>query len=322
MAENVAVSACMKMDHQFAMNAKAMNKSMWSRIGIIACWAVGVLSLIVYVAGGLLIHDSNFADQTVLCPDLYNDTYDISLPGIKRQSFTIPTDDGQTLDAWLFLVPKATRLVIVNHGNAGNLSSRGFVVQALTQAGTSVLIYDYRGYGKSTGRATLHGILDDGQTVYAYARSKLGYPANKIIEYGESIGTAAACRVAAKENCGALMLFAPLDSLPSAGKWTLPILQIYPDFCFAEQLNNLELIKKIHSPIFIIHGKNDQTLRVQGSERLYDAASQPKTIVYLPDSSHTEMSADDGALYMKSIAQFIATLRDSNNPRVKRPLRS
>ena len=287
---------------------KRPKRSIWSRIGIIALLTIAFVMVIGYVGGGILIHDSKFADETVLCPDLFNDTFDISLPGTKRQVLVIPADDGQKLDAWLFVVPGAKKLAIVNHGNAGNLSSRGFVAQALTQAKTNVLLYDYRGYGKSTGPATLHGILEDGQTVYSYARNKLGYSANKIIEYGESIGTAVACQVAAKENCCALMLFAPLDSLPSAGKWTVPILQLYPDFCFAEQLNNLELIKKIHSPIFIIHGKKDTTLRAEGSQRLYDAASQPKTLVYLPDSSHSEMSADDGNLYLKSITKFIAAL--------------
>jgi hypothetical protein len=79
-------------------------------------------------------------------------------------------------------------------------------------------------------------------------------------------------------------------------------------FCFAEQLNNAELITKIHSPIFICHGKKDETLRSEGSQRLYDAASQPKTLVYLPDSGHYEMTAADMDLYLHSIAKFVAAL--------------
>jgi len=261
-----------------------------------------------YVGGGLVIHDSNFADASLLYPSLYNDFVDVSITGVTRQSLAIQTVDGQTLDAWLFVVPGATKLVIVNHGNAGNLSSRGFYAQAFTQANSNVLLYDYRGYGKSTGKATIHGISDDGLTVYSYARNELHYPADKIIEFGESIGSAVACSVAAKEQCGALMLFAPLDSLPSAARWKMPILTIYPDFCFAERLNNLELIKNIHTPVFICHGMKDDTLRFEGSQKLYDAASQPKKLVCLPDSGHYQLSKSDGELYLKSLIQFVRAL--------------
>ena len=280
----------------------------WSHIRKMALVAMVVFVLLCYVGGGILIHDSSFANQMLLCPDAYNETYEISLPGIKKQSLTIPAADGQSLDAWLFVVPGAKKLVIVNHGNAGNLTSRGIYAQAFSGAKTNVLLYDYRGYGKSTGPATVHGILDDGMSVYSYARNVLHYPAERIIEFGESIGSAVACHVAAKEKCGALMLFAPIDSLPSAGKWTVPLLNIYPDFCFAEQLNNAELITKIRSPIFVCHGQKDETLRSEGSQRFYDAASQPKNLVYLPNSGHFEMTAEDQDLYLKSLAKFVGSL--------------
>ena len=104
------------------------------------------------------------------------------------------------------------------------------------------------------------------------------------------------------------MLFAPIDSLPNAARWKLPILSIYPDFCFAEQLNNMALISKVHAPVLICHGKKDQTLSSTGSQNLYKAANQPKTLIYLPDSGHSEMSTADGDLFMQSMTQFITAL--------------
>jgi fermentation-respiration switch protein FrsA (DUF1100 family) len=279
------------------------------RIGILLSWTIGLIVLLCYLGGALLIHDDQYASSAVLWPDDFNETVDISLPGIKRQTLSIATADGQDLDAWLFVVPGSTKLTIVNHGNAGNLSTRGLYAELFTKAKTNILLYDYRGYGKSTGAASVHGILDDGLTVYSYARNKLGYPANEIIEFGESIGSAVACHVAAKETCCALMLFAPLDSLTSAGRWKVPILAIYPDFCFAEQLNNVALISKVHAPIFICHGKKDETLRPEGSQNLFNAAHQPKQLVYLPDSSHYELSPADAALFAKSMIDFVTTLQ-------------
>ncbi len=279
------------------------------RFAVLAAWFFGLFMVLLYTAGGLLIHDERFADYMVLAPSTYNDRSDISLTGIDKKTLAIPTSDGQKLDAWLFVKPGATKLAIVNHGNAGNMTSRGFYAQAFTSANTNVLLYDYRGYGISTGEATLRGVLDDGITVYQYACNKLGYPADKIIEFGESLGTAVACHVASREKCAALMLFAPLDSLPSAGRSKIPVLCLYPDFCFAEQLNNVELISKNHSALFVCHGKKDDLLSPAGSQKLYDLAAQPKTLVFLPDSSHFMLSDADITVYLKAINEFVAKLQ-------------
>jgi hypothetical protein len=107
----------------------------WSRIRTIALLAIVSIMIVGYVGVGVgvLIHDNKFADGVVLCPSEFNDTHDVSLKGIKRQSLVIPTGDGQKLDAWLFVVPGATKLTIVNHGNAGNLTSRGLYAQVFAQ---------------------------------------------------------------------------------------------------------------------------------------------------------------------------------------------
>jgi fermentation-respiration switch protein FrsA (DUF1100 family) len=296
-------------DQNYEPAGNSMQYPRLRRFAVISGLILGLLLVVLYVAGGLLIHDQRFADYCVLAPYAYNEKCDITLPGIDRKPLSIPTSDGQKLDGWLFIKPGATKLTIVNHGNAGNMTSRGFYVQAFTNAGTNVLLYDYRGYGSSSGEATVSGALDDGVTAYQYARNKLGYPAAKIIEFGESLGTAVACHVASRETCAALMLFAPLDSLPSAGRSKVPILSLYPDFCFAQQLNNVEAISKYHSAVFICHGQKDDLLSPAGSQKLYDVAAQPKTLVFLPDTSHFMFSDADTIVYLKAITEFVAKLK-------------
>jgi fermentation-respiration switch protein FrsA (DUF1100 family) len=287
---------------------KPRGKTILRRLVVFSLTAFVVLVALCYLGGGLLIHDKRFADYCVLCPYVYNEKYDITLPGVEKKALTIPTGDGQTLDAWLFTVPGASKLAIVNHGNAGNLTSRGFYVQAFTAAKANVLLYDYRGYGQSSGVATVDGVLEDGMTAFQYARKDLGYAPEKIILFGESLGTAVACSVAAREKACALMLFAPIDSLPSAGRWKIPVLSIYPDFCFAQQLNNVELVAKNHAPIYVCHGLKDEILCPAGSQKIYDAAGQPKTLVFLPDSGHFTLPDSDLKTYLKSLSDFVGKL--------------
>lgn len=281
----------------------------WQRVAKLVSIILMSISFICYGLVGLMLHDESFSNQTLLCPTYATDRYDVKFPGVKRESLTIDSGNGTHLDAWLFVVPGAKKIAIVNHGNAGNLTGRGFVAQAFVQAKTNVLLYDYRGYGNSTGTATVRGLLADGRTAYDYVLKSLHYKPSDVIEFGESIGSAVAFNVAAESPCAALMLFAPLDSVPSAGRRTIPLLSIYPDFCFAVPLNNIDLMSKIKVPIFICHGRLDITLSPEGSQRLYDLAQQPKTLVYLPESSHSEMSTRDGEMFTKAIEKFVSTLK-------------
>ncbi len=106
--------------------------------------------------------------------------------------------------------------MIANHGAGGNLLGRVYIAQSAAVANCSTLLYDYRGYALSTGKFDLDSILEDGLTVYDYARKTLGYPAQKIIVCGESIGSAVACQTAANRPCGGLLLLSGVTRLPVA----------------------------------------------------------------------------------------------------------
>jgi pimeloyl-ACP methyl ester carboxylesterase len=198
----------------------------------------------------------------------------------------------------------------VSHGNAGNISNRIYLANALTRAGCSVLLYDYRGYGVSTGTPTITGILQDGLSVYDFAHDKLQYPAEKIILYGESIGTAVTCNIACNRQCEAVILQSGIGSLPSVGRHIFPILWLFPDSIVAEpHLDNVASVKTLHVPLLLCHGMVDNIVPFHESERMFASANQPKQLVLLPHCGHNDMGVYDTREFNDAICNFVAALK-------------
>jgi fermentation-respiration switch protein FrsA (DUF1100 family) len=262
----------------------------------------------IYCLIGSFLHDGNSVNRLVLSPAVgANRFYNLDLvPGAKKEVIDIATPDGNKLNAWLFKVPGSDKLTIVSHGNAGNISNRIYLANVLVPAGSSVLVYDYRGYGLSTGTPSIQGILQDGLTAYDYAHKQLGYPPDKILLYGESIGSAVTCNLACERSCAAVILQSGIASLPAAGRFVFPFLWLYPDFIFATpHLDNVQRVKDIHVPILLIHGKVDHIVAFQSSEKMFAAANEPKQLVFLPHCGHNDMGVQDTKLFYDAISHFV-----------------
>ena len=295
-------------------SAKGIAGNIFSRRSLVLQFAIVLgIFLTIYAAGGILImmQNESLLSTLALHPTVGTDDVDASrLQGVRCESLFIPASDGSKLHAYKFTVPGADKIAIVNHGNAGNNAHRLYLASALTKAGVNVILYDYQGYGVSTGKPTLHGILEDGDTVYEFVRKDLKYPPSKIIIYGESIGTAVSCHVAAHRECAGLILQSPIKSLPSAGKFVFVFLRGYPDFIFPKpHLDNLELVPTIHCPILLLHGMKDTIVASNNSQELYDVANQPKTVAFLTDCGHNDMGALNGEVFHGAIGKFIAALK-------------
>ena len=270
----------------------------------IGIFTIGWFSIAVF------LRDENVSSGLALHPTTGSDGFVSKQIGdIKCEPVTIPGPDGSQMRGMLFTLPRVTKIAIVNHGNAGNNAHRLYLAEALTKAKVNVLLYDYRGYGLSTGKATLRGILEDGDAAYDYVRTQLHYAPANIIIYGESIGTAVSCHVAAHHECAGLILQSPIKSLPAAAKFVFMLLRMYPDFVFPDpKLDNLQLISQIKCPKLFMHGLKDQIVDSQNSKVLYDAAPEPKTLALLPECGHNDMGAFNSDIFNGSIETFVAGL--------------
>ena len=117
--------------------------------------------------------------------------------GERTEDVWFRAADGTRLHGWFVRAAAPTATVIYFHGNGGNLSSVGWVARHLSARGFDVMLFDYRGYGRSEGAAAdERGIFADADAAYDYVVRERGVRPERLVLYGQSLGTAAAADVA------------------------------------------------------------------------------------------------------------------------------
>jgi len=254
----------------------------------------------------LIILYSPLYQSIVLRPDYQPDlTYSPQpILGISPKETSIISGQSK-MHAWLFPVPKSKTLVLVHHGNAGNLLNRLFIAEACIQAGASVLLYDYRGYGKSQGVAALENLLADGLVAFDFVKNNYQYPV--VINYGESIGSAVATYVDSQRQANGLILQSGIASLPKVARAGIVLLSLYPDFIWPPPLlDDQTLLSQSKTPLLLIHGERDTVVPINNSSLLNTSAkAADKSFIRLPDCGHNDVGLNDRNLYLEAISSFI-----------------
>jgi uncharacterized protein len=242
-------------------------------------------------------------------PDKYPlGQYDVGvINGCRHTEHIMVTADGLKLHGWYFELPQAPKVILLSHGNAGNISNRQALIAGLLSAGASVFVYDYRGYGKSEGDPSLPGVCEDSRTAYAYLTHDLQVKPSRLVLYGESLGAAITCRLLKTVTCAGVILQSGFSSLKQAGVEQLGFLRCYPNFLFPQpDLDNVAILKKNHPPLLLLHGDLDGVLPFSHAQELYRQASPPKLLVKIPGAAHSNLC--EFALYKESIEQFLASI--------------
>lgn len=266
---------------------------------------LGVYIAVFYVFCGLLIRFSPACEFLLLRPQGKNEFYSAK---IDKEEISLDNGHGDELNAWFFKVPGSKSVVLVNHGNAGNLINRLLIARDIKQLGVSVFLYDYRGYGASTGKPSAEGLLDDAEAAYDYVNKTLGYKPEKIILYGESIGTGVTCRLAKERQYGGLILQSALSSLPDVARDGIVWFRGYPDWIFPDpHYASISIIKDLKGPILFIHGQKDRTVPVEHSKRMFELAQNPKELVILPHAGHNDVQDQDENIYFDAMKKFLAS---------------
>jgi fermentation-respiration switch protein FrsA (DUF1100 family) len=195
------------------------------------------------------------------------------------------------------------KLVINFHGNAGNLYHRINESLNIFNCGCDVLLLGYRGYGKSEGKPNENGVYIDGQCVYDYAVTTLGYTSENILLYGRSLGTTVAVHTAQNRKIRGLILITPLSTAE--------------DFARAKNMGSfgsiakdkfvsIEKMKNITCPLLVIHGTNDEVIPSALGKKLYDEYKGKKDFVTIINGHHNDLEFVNPALYWKSVSEFIS----------------
>ena len=170
-------------------------------------------------------------------------------------------------------------------------------------------MYDYEGFGKSTGVPNLQNVCDDGVAAFDYLTKQKRIRAIDIILYGESLGTGVSCQISKQRQAGGIILQSGFASLILAGREKLPFLHLYPDASFpTPNMDSTAILRSPHPPLLIIHGMKDSTLSYKNSEVLMAEAAPPKTLVLLPDATHEGICTDNVQQTMKALKTFVSGL--------------
>jgi pimeloyl-ACP methyl ester carboxylesterase len=201
------------------------------------------------------------------------------------EELMLHTADGENVIIW-HLPPRGDRPVLMYfHGNGGSLAARAERFTALTADGTGLVALSYRGYGGSTGSPTEEGLIADSAAAYAFAAAR--YAPERIVLWGESLGTGVAVALAADRPVGRVVLEAPFTSAADVGAavyWFLPVRPLIKD-PFRSDLR----IGRIAAPLLFLHGERDRVVPIALGERLFGLANEPKQMVRFPDGGHNDL---------------------------------
>ncbi len=205
----------------------------------------------------------------------------------------LDTADGEKVIVW-HVPPRGDKPVILYfHGNGASLRWRVDRFRALTADGTGLVALSYRGYGGSTGKPSEAGLNIDARTAYAFTAAR--YPTDRIVLWGESLGTAVAIPLAAERPVSRVILQSPFTSAADVGAgryWFVPVRLLMKD-----QFRSDVSIGKVTAPVLVLHGERDDVVPIALGERLYAMINAPKRFARLAGAGHNDLGAH-GAVEM------------------------
>lgn len=218
------------------------------------------------------------------------------------------TEDGLALGAWFVPTQKAPAraTVLVFNGNAGNRSYRASLAVALAREGLSVLLFDYRGYGGNSGDPTEAGLLRDARAALSYLRKRSDAGRAPLVYFGESLGTGVAVALAVEQHPAGLILRSPFTSMVDLGRHHYPVLPV--SAFLRDRYEVTSRIARVNCPVLIVAGDSDSVIPLALTERVYQAAVDPKRLVVIAGADHNDEVLFTGERLISEVVRFVETL--------------
>ena len=247
-------------------------------------WKWTRLALVIYVAGGFVLY--LLQDAILFHPVRLhrNEKFDFSIP---HQDISMPVNATDTISLVDFPSTDSVKkgILLYFHGNKRNISWYAKFIPHFTRNGYEVMMIDYPGFGKSTGKLTEKKLYE--WALLAYKQAIRKYSADSIIIYGKSMGTGIAAELASVRDCKRLILETPYYDFPSVIRHYLPI---YPvGLMLHYEIPTYQFIQQVNAPVTIFHGTSDGIVSYSNSERLLPLLKKTDQLITIKGGSHNDL---------------------------------
>ncbi|RME20235.1 MAG: alpha/beta hydrolase [Candidatus Zixiibacteriota bacterium] len=222
--------------------------------------------------------------------------------GLTYENVTLSVGANEQIHGWYFPVENASQTVLFCHGNAGNISSRLPTAQLLTSLGVNVLLFDYRGYGRSTGTPSEQNCYEDALAAWQWLTEHKQLPPDAIIIFGRSLGGAVAVETATRVPCGGLIVESSFTSIAAMGR---RMFAIFPtDWLVRYRFASIEKIGRVSCPVLITHSRDDTLIPFEMGRELFAAAAAPKGFLAF-SGDHNDREYLNDPRYRQALAAFL-----------------
>ncbi|MFY0591199.1 alpha/beta hydrolase [Roseivirga sp.] len=258
---------------------------------------VGSSLLLVYLIGALLLY--KFQERFIFLDGELDESFEFQFES-EFEELNLQAPNGGYLNALHFKADSAKGLILYFHGNRGDLTRWGDIVNDYVKLNYDVLVMDYRGFGKSRGERSMKILLEDAELFYQYALKK--YNEQEITLYGRSLGTGIASWLAGKHQPKRLILETPYYSLSAVAQRYYPI---YPSkLALRYNFQSYKYLKTADCPVYIFHGTEDTVVPYKSAQKLYKSLPPDQVSFFtIEGGEHKNLATFD--VFQKSLKEVL-----------------
>ena len=228
-------------------------------------------------------------DSLIFKPSHETESVEKVFPGASE--LFINTPHGNRLHTWYKPAKPGRETLVYLHGNARNLSTRGRLINILSENERGLLIFSWSGFGQSRGTPSEVSFYDDARAVFDWLAKEHNLNSSDLIIYGESLGTGVAVQLATERDFKGVILAAPYTSIAQMAADDYPWLPV--NLLLKHRFDSIDKIQRVDEPLVIMHSTDDDTIPYEQGIRLFEATEEPKLFMGFEDREHTRFRSED-----------------------------
>ncbi|MDY7003203.1 MAG: alpha/beta hydrolase [Cyanobacteriota bacterium] len=229
----------------------------------------------------------------------------------------IAPQTGERLHGWWLSPPAEPQgTVLYCHGKNGNVSRNLKSANRLVKLGFNVFLFDYRGYGRSSGRfPNEQRIYEDAQVALNYLLDRRGIDPKTLLVYGHSLGGAVAIELATcNPNIAGLIIESSFTSLQDTIDFMGSYAFLPTQLLLSQYFNSLSKVGALKMPVLYIHGTQDDTVPDRMSQMLFAATNAPKQLYLVAGAGHTNVASIASNEYLETVSEFARSRCNLSSP--------